>query len=160
MNNAEMEQIYDKFSGAVYRAAFAYCKNSADAEDITQEAFIKRFQSNIDFRDEKAEKAWLMKVTANRCRDMFRSPRYRFMYHSVPLEEAGLIYETPEESAVFRAVMELPPKYRIAVHLYYYEGYSVAETAEITGKSETAVQTQLYRARKMLKKALGEEMYL
>ncbi|MCR4863268.1 MAG: sigma-70 family RNA polymerase sigma factor [Ruminococcus sp.] len=155
-----MEQIYDKFSGAVYRAAFAYCKNSADAEDITQETFIKRFQSNIDFRDEKAEKAWLMKVTANRCRDMFRSPRYRFMYHSVPLEEAGLIYETPEESAVFRAVMELPPKYRIAVHLYYYEGYSVAETAEITGKSETAVQTQLYRARKMLKKALGEEMYL
>ena len=160
MNDAEMEQIYDKFSGAVYRAAFAYCKNSADAEDITQETFIKRFQSNIDFRDEKAEKAWLMKVTANRCRDMFRSPRYRFMYHSVPLEEAGLIYETPEESAVFRTVMELPPKYRIAVHLYYYEGYSVAETAEITGKSETAVQTQLYRARKRLKKALGEEMYL
>ena len=160
MNDAEMEQIYDKYSSAVYRAAFAYCKNSADAEDITQETFIKRFQSNVDFRDEKAEKAWLIKVAANKCRDMFRSPRYRFMYHSVPLEEAGLIYETPEESAVFRAVMELPAKYRIAVHLYYYEGYSVAEIAEITGKSETAVQTQLYRARKMLKKALGEEMYL
>ncbi len=160
MNDAEMEQIYDKYSGTVYRAAFAYCKNSADAEDITQETFIKRFQSSTAFSDEKAEKAWLLKVAANKCRDMFRSPRYRFMYHSVPLDEAGLIYETPEESAVFRAVMELPPKYRIAVHLYYYEGYSAAETAKITGRSETAVQTQLYRARKMLKKALGEEMCL
>ena len=160
MNDAEMEQIYDKYSGTVYRAAFAYCKNSADAEDITQETFIKRFQSNTEFSDEKAEKAWLLKVAANKCRDMFRSPRYRFMYHSVPLDEAGLIYETPEESAVFRAVMELPTKYRIAVHLYYYEGYSAAETAKITGRSETAVQTQLYRARKMLKKTLGEEMCL
>ena len=154
MNDAEMEQIYDKFSGAVYRAAFAYCKNSADAEDITQETFIKRFQSNIDFRDEKAEKAWLMKVTANRCRDMFRSPRYRFMYHSVPLEEAGLIYETPEESAVFRAVMELPPKYRIAVHLYYYEGYAVKDIGKLLKEPEGTISSRLSRARKKLKTLL------
>lgn len=158
MNDTEMSLIYDKYSAAVYRAAFAYCRNYADAEDITQETFIKRFQSDGVFSDDKAEKAWLVKVAVNKCRDMFRSPRYRFMYHAVPLDEAELVYETPEESAVFRAVMELPPKYRLVIHLYYYEGYSVTETAKITGKSETAVQTQLYRARKLLKKSLGKEM--
>ena len=84
----------------------------------------------------------------------------RYFYNSVPLDEAELVYETPEESAVYHAVMELPPKYRIVIHLYYYEGYTVTETAKIIGKSETAVQTQLYRARKLLKKTLGEEMCL
>jgi RNA polymerase sigma-70 factor (ECF subfamily) len=156
MSDEEMIRIYDTYSKAVYRAAYAYCRNSADAEDITQETFIKRFQTDAVFPDEKSEKAWLMRVAANKCRDMFRSARYRFLYHSVPLEEAGLIYETPEESDVFHAVMELPAKYRLVIHLYYYEGYSVAETAKITGKSETAVQTQLYRARKLLKDKLGE----
>lgn len=155
-----MALIYDKYSSAVYRATFAYCKNSADAEDIVQETFIKRFRTDIDFPDDKAEKAWLMKVAANKCRDMFRSARYRYFYNSVPLDEAELVYETPEESAVYHAVMELPPKYRIVIHLYYYEGYTVTETAKIIGKSETAVQTQLYRARKLLKKTLGEEMCL
>ena len=160
MNDTQMALIYDKYSSAVYRAAFAYCKNSADAEDIVQETFIKRFRTDIDFPDDKAEKAWLMKVAANKCRDLFRSARYRYFYNSVPLDEANLVYETPEESAVYHAVMELPPKYRLVIHLYYYEGYSVAETAKIIGKSETAVQTQLYRARKLLKKTLGEEMCL
>lgn len=160
MNDTQMALIYDKYSSAVYRAAFAYCKNSADAEDIVQETFIKRFRTDIDFPDDKAEKAWLMKVAANKCRDMFRSARYRYFYNSVPLDEAELVYETPEESAVYHAVMELPPKYRIVIHLYYYEGYTVTETAKIIGKSETAVQTQLYRARKLLKKTLGEEMCL
>lgn len=155
-----MALIYDKYSSAVYRTAFAYCKNSADAEDIVQETFIKRFRTDIDFPDDKAEKAWLMKVAANKCRDMFRSARYRYFHNSVPLDEAELVYETPEESAVYHAVMELPPKYRIVIHLYYYEGYTVTETAKIIGKSETAVQTQLYRARKLLKKTLGEEMCL
>lgn len=160
MNDVQMALIYDKYSSAVYRAAFAYCRNSADAEDITQETFIKRFQTDVSFPDDKAEKAWLMKVAANKCRDMFRSARYRYFYNSVPLDEANLVYETPEESAVYHAVMELPPKYRLVIHLYYYEGYSVAETAKIIGRSETAVQTQLYRARKLLKESLGKEICL
>ena len=158
MNDYQMALIYDKYSSAIYRSAFAYCRNSADAEDITQETFIKRFQSDISFPDDKTEKAWLIRVAANKCRDMFRSARYRYFYNSVPLDEAELVYETPEESAVYHAVMELPPKYRIVIHLYYYEGYTVTETAKIIGKSETAVRTQLYRARKLLKKSLGEEM--
>lgn len=160
MSNAEMESLYEKYKNSVYRLAFSYCKNTADAEDITQDTFFKRFTSDITFSDEKSEKAWLMKVTANRCKDLLKSLTYRYFYYSVSLEEANLIYETPEESAVYHAVMELPPKYRIVVHLYYYEGYSVAEIGKILSSSETAIQTRLYRARKMLKKSLGEGMEL
>lgn len=98
-----------------------------------------------------------MRVKINQAKDLLRSFRYRF---SVPLEEAALCIETPEEHDVYHAVMELPAKYRLVIHLFYYEGYSTAEITEMTGRSETAVRTQLYRARKLLKEALGEEMKL
>lgn len=160
MTNNEMELLYDKYSGSVYRLAFSYLKNSADAEDIVQEVFMKLFSTDIIFPDERSEKAWIMTVTANKCRDMLRSLTYKYFHHSVALEDADLIYETPEESAVYHAVMELPPKYRIVIHLYYYEGYSTAETAKIIGISETAVQTRLYRGRNLLKKSLGKDVCL
>ena len=158
MTNNEMKLLYDKYSGSVYRLAFSYLKNSADAEDIVQEVFMKLFSAELKFPDERSEKAWIMTVTANKCRDMLRSLTYKYFHHSVALEDADLIYETPEESAVYHAVMELPPKYRIVIHLYYYEGYSTAETAKIIGISETAVQTRLYRGRNLLKKSLGEDV--
>ena len=158
MTNNEMELLYDKYSGSVYRLAFSYLKNSADAEDIVQEVFMKLFSADMDFPDERSEKAWIMTVTANKCRDMLRSLAYKCFHHSVALEDADLIYETPQESAVYHAVMGLPPKYRIVIHLYYYEGYSTAETAKIIGISETAVQTRLYRGRNLLKKSLGEDV--
>lgn len=153
-----MAEIYDKYKNTVYRTAFAYCRNTADAEDITQEVFIRHFQRNRDFPDEQEEKAWLIRVTANRCKDLFKSFRYRNC--TIPLDEVNLIYETPEESDVYHAVMELPAKYRLVIHLYYYEEYSVKEIGGIIGKSETAVQTQLYRARNLLRKALGKELKL
>ncbi len=156
METQEMERIYDKYHESVYRLAFTYCKNRADAEDLTSEVFLKRFAYKKEFENEKHETAWMMRVTGNLAKDLLRSFRYRF---SVPLEEAELVYHSPEESEVFHAVMALPAKYRSVIHLYYYEGYSVSEIAEIIGKSATAVQTQLYRARNLLKKTLGEEFY-
>ncbi|MBQ8921854.1 MAG: sigma-70 family RNA polymerase sigma factor [Oscillospiraceae bacterium] len=155
MTKLQMERIYDKYHLSVFRLAFAYCKNRADAEDITSDVFLKRFEADPEFTDEQHETAWMMRVTVNRAKDLLRSFRYRF---SVPLEEASAVYESPEEHTVYHAVMELPAKYRAVIHLYYFEGYSVAEIGEMTGRSETAVQTQLYRARKMLKKKLGEEL--
>ncbi len=149
-----MEQIYDKYHESVYRLAYAYTKNRADAEDLTSEVFLKRFTCGKSFESESHETAWIMRVTINLAKDLLRSFRYRF---TVPLEDANIIFESPEESEVWHAVMNLPAKYRSVIHLYYYEGYSVAEIAKMNGKSETAVQTQLYRARKLLKHALGEE---
>jgi RNA polymerase sigma-70 factor (ECF subfamily) len=140
--------------------AFAYCKNKADAEDIMQEVFIRRFSADIVFEDEAKEKSWLLKVTVNKCRDMFRSLRYKYSLTSIPLEEADIIYETQEESDVYHAVMSLPNKYRTVIHLFYYEEYSIKEISAITGDKETAIQTQLYRARKKLKDILGKELRL
>jgi RNA polymerase sigma-70 factor (ECF subfamily) len=160
MDSEKMAEIYDKYSNAVYRMAFAYCKNKADAEDIMQEVFIKRFSIDIAFDEETKEKSWLLKVTVNKCRDMFRSLRYKYSLTSIPLEEASLVYETPEESEVYRAVMSLPQKYRTVIHLFYYEEYSIKEISVITGSRETAVQTQLFRARKKLKEILGKELRL
>ena len=156
----KMTEIYDKYSNAVYRMAFAYCKNKADAEDIMQEVFIRRFSADIVFEDEAKEKSWLLKVTVNKCRDMFRSLRYKYSLTSIPLEEADIIYETQEESDVYHAVMSLPNKYRTVIHLFYYEEYTIKEISAITGDKETAIQTQLYRARKKLKDILGTELRL
>lgn len=158
MDSERITEIYDKYSKAVYRMAFAYCKNKADAEDIMQEVFIRRFSADIEFEDETKEKSWLMKVTVNKCRDMFRSLRYKYSLTSVPLDEANLVYETPEESEVYHAVMSLPAKYRTVIHLYYYEEYSVKEISSIIGDRESAIQTQLFRARKKLKEILGKEL--
>ena len=160
MNPEKMTEIYDKYSNAVYRMAFAYCKNKADAEDIMQEVFIRRFSADIVFEDEAKEKSWLLKVTVNKCRDMFRSLRYKYSLTSIPLEEANIIYETQEESDVYHAVMSLPNKYRTVIHLFYYEEYTIKEISAITGDKETAIQTQLYRARKKLKDILGKELRL
>ena len=125
MDAGRLAELYDKYHNTVYRMAFSYCRNKADAEDIMQEVFIRLFNTNADFDDEQKEKSWLLKVTVNKCRDMFRSLRYRYSLNSVPLEEAALTYEAPEESEVYHAVMSLPVKYRVVIHLYYYEDYSV-----------------------------------
>lgn len=152
-----MEEIYRRYHASVYRLAYAYCKNREEAEDLTSEVFLKRFAYEKPFENQKHETAWIMRVTVNLAKDLLRSFRYRF---SVPLDDADMTFELEEESEVWHAVMNLPAKYRSVIHLYYYEGYSAAEVAQLTDSTETAVQTQLYRARKLLKQALGEEFLI
>lgn len=152
-----MEEIYRRYHLSVYRLAYAYCKNREEAEDLTSEVFLKRFAYEKPFENDKHETAWIMRVTVNLAKDLLRSFRYRF---SVPLDDADMTFEMEEESEVWHAVMNLPAKYRSVIHLYYYEGYSAAEVAQLTDSTETAVQTQLYRARKLLKQALGEEFLI
>lgn len=154
MEQAQMAAIYDRYKNTVYRTAVAYCRNVQDAEDITHDVFLARFTHDAAFPDDESEKAWLLRVTVNKCKNLLKSFRRRF---TVPLDEALNVCETPAEHAVLDAVSGLPAKYRIIVHLYYYEGYSVKEVAQMVKRSESAVQTQLFRARKMLREALGEE---
>lgn len=149
-----MEEKYNKYIGIIYRTAFAYFKNKADAEDVSSEVFIKYFTSSKTFSSEEHEKAWLMRVTINRCKDILKSFRIK---NTVPLDEIGDICKTSDEGTVYSAVMELPKKYSIVIHLYYFEGYSTKEIAEMFNKSDQAIRTRLSRARKILKKSLGEE---
>lgn len=145
--------LVEAYTDTLYRLALSYCQNPMDAEDVVQEVFIKYLRRREPFRDEAHCRAWLCKVTVNQCRDLLRSP-----WHSrrCPLEEAAEPQTLlPEESALLSAVGALPAKYRLVVHLYYYEDYSIREIAEIAGASESAVRMRLLRARQKLKDTLG-----
>ena len=156
-----MEQTWDspealarRYAGDVFRLAYARTGSRADAEDVMQETFIRLLRARPAFAEPEHARAWLLRVAANCANDWFRAPWRR---REGPLEDALPAPEEPEPGGVVEAVLALPAKYRTAVHLYYYEELSVAEIAKITGKSESAVKSRLFRARAMLREALKED---
>lgn len=156
----DVDEIYQsmihKYKDTVYKVAYTYCKNIADAEDVFQDVFFKYFKKMPVFNTDEHEKAWFIKVTINCSKSLLRSAWYR---RTVGIEE-DIQFQHEEESELFYTVMQLPIKYRRVVHLYYYEDYSVKEISKILGIKETTIQTQLQRAREILKKELkGEVCY-
>ena len=147
---AELARAY---APAIYRLAYARTGSRADAEDIMQEVFVRLLRAGPDFADRAHARAWLLRVAANCANDWFRAPWRR---REGPLTDS-LPAPEHEDGGVVEAVLALPAKYRAAVHLYYYEELSVAEIAKITGKSESAVKSRLFRARAMLREALKED---
>lgn len=143
----------DKYKDLVYRTALTVTGCHEDAEDILQEVFFKYFRLHPAFDSEEHEKAWLVRVTINAGKNLRRSAWIRKRSDvdiTTIAEEAA-----PEDSDVLRAVLSLPEKYRIAIYLHYYEGYSVAEIASLTGRSAAAVGQHLSRGRQKLRKMLG-----
>lgn len=142
-----------RFAPAVYRLAYARTGSRADAEDVMQEVFLRLVRHKPAFDSEAHARAWLLKVASNCANDLFRLPWRR---REEPLEEDVSAPEEPGEGSVTEAVLSLPSKYRIPIHLYYYEGYSVAEIADITGKREGTIKSHLSRARALLRDKLKE----
>ncbi len=155
MDGTQLEDIVRQYRDNLFGIAFQYTKNAADAEDMVQIALLKAFKNKKPFESEQHLKHWLIRVTINECKRYLVSPWRR---NAMPLDDYAetLGFETPEQSELFSAVMALPKKYRIPVHLYYYEDYSVHEVAEVLGLRESAVQTRLLRARRKLKETLEE----
>lgn len=146
----------ERFSTDVFRMAYARTNNKTDAEDITQETFIKYMKETKPFEDENHVKAWLLRVTINQSINLVTSAWYR---KSTAMEEADAIAkELEEKSDVYDAVMKLPEKYRVVVHLYYYEGYSVQEISNLLKIKESTIKSQLKRARAKLKEMLKEDI--
>ena len=150
------DQAYAKYADRVFAAAFSVCRDRADADDVTQDTFMRYLTHGQDFRSEEHVKAWLLRVAVNRARDLARSFWRR---NRAPWEEtmAELAFDEPADGRLFEAVMGLPEKYRIAVHLHYYEGYTVAEMAHLLSVREGTVKSWLTRARTLLKNILMEE---
>lgn len=143
----------DKYKDLVYRTALTVTGCHEDAEDILQEVFLRYFQMRPAFETEEHEKAWLVRVTINAGKNLRRSAWIRRRSDvdiTTIAEEAA-----PEDSGVLQAVLSLPEKYRVAIYLHYYEGYSVAEIAALTGRSPSAVGQHLTRGRQKLRKLLG-----
>lgn len=146
----------EKYKDNLYSIAFNICKNAADADDVVQDTLLEYHTTGKQFDNEQHIRAWLIRVAINKAKNINMS---FFRRSSVLLEDYidTLIFETPEAKNLLEEVLKLPEKYRIVIHLFYYEDYSVKEMAEILHTSESNVKVRLSRGRKMLKKSLQEE---
>ena len=153
LNGDSLTEYIRLFHGTVYRLAYSYVKNHADAEDITQEAFLRLYRFKGEFPSDSDCKAWLIRVTVNLSKNLVGScwfSRREELDENIPCHDI-------EDSSMLESVMKLPPKYRVTIHLYYFEGYSVKEIADIMRTSVSSVTTRLSRGRELLKKLLLEE---
>lgn len=142
-----IQHVLDKYSRMLIKLAFTYVKNTADAEDIIQDVFVSLMKRGNSFESEEHEKAWLIRVTINKCKNQLKSSWNRL---KVPLEE-DISYLPKEQSEVLALVLDLPKKYRTVIHLFYYENYSMNEIAKMLAKNPATIGTWLSRGRKMLK---------
>lgn len=146
----DISQLFYKYRDDVYRLAVSYTRSREDAEDVCQTVFLKLMdQRKIE---PGKEKQWLLRVTANECRNLLRSHWWKT---TVPMDET-LSVEPPEVNDTLRSVLRLPPKYRVVVYLHYYEMLSTQEIGSLLHISQSNVTTRLSRARQMLKKELEE----
>lgn len=155
MENERFERAAMMYMDNVFAVAFNYFRDPSEADDIVQEVLFKLLKSDVKFESDEHIRNWMLKVAVNQCRRVSVSSWFR---KTMPLEEyaGSLKYEDPEQSALFFAVMDLPKKYRIVIHLFYYEDYSTAEIAEMLRMNESTVRTRLRRARMKLKEVLKD----
>ncbi len=158
-NDMSASELLDKYSDMVYRIAYARTQNVHDAQDITQEVFLKYIKAGKSFNDEEHRKAWLLKVAANTGNTFVTTAWFRHRASLTENEGEEASYCQEEKSDVYYAVAALPEKYRVIVHLFYYEELSVKEIAAALRISESSVKTRLHRAREILKETLKEAEY-
>lgn len=140
-------QAFKSYSDMVWKIAMARLKNTAASDDVLQEVFVRLIKANPKINSENHLKSWLIKVTVN-CIKKYVTCSYIRHFTSVETDISDI---SINDSDIYLAVLSLAPKYRLAVHLYYYEGLSVSETAQALKISESAVKQRLSRARKKLK---------
>lgn len=151
------DSAIDRYADMVYRLALSQMKNKSDADDVFQEVFVRLVSHIGELESWEHVKAWLIRVTINCARkhfDLYWNKNVSLMEEPELLADETEGYVIEEEHPVRAAVGKLTPKYRLVVHLFYYEQLSVAEIGEMTGQKETTVKSQLFRAREMLKELL------
>lgn len=152
-----LDDYLEHYGDLVYRVALQNMKNIADAEDISQDVFIKIMNKRPEFETVTHEKAWILRVTMNMCKDRWRYNKVRF---TTQLDEnSGIVEPALEGFELLPEVMKLSTKYRNVIYLFYYEEFSVIEIAEILHKKEATILTWLHRARKQLRKNLEGGMF-
>lgn len=145
-------EMIDKYSDAVYRMAFSMLKNRYDADDIHQEVFIRYLDKRPKFENPEHEKAWFLRVTVNLCKNYWKTAwRRKVISLEEDFAESVEIPQEPESDELIDLVKTLPQKYRIVIHLFYYEELSIEEISEILRMKPSTVRTQLTRARAKLK---------
>ncbi len=151
-----VQELIERYQNNLFAAAFQICRNQEDAEDVVQETFIQYHTTLKQYESEEHIRAWLLRVAINKAKNVNHSFWHR---KKQPLEEyiETLVFESEESGDLFETVLGLPEKYRIVIHLFYYEEYSVQEISKVLKLSESNVKVRLSRGRQMLKDALKED---
>lgn len=149
-------ETVEKYKNTLFRLAFNICRCEADADDVVQDCFIKYHTANMEYESAEHLKAWLIRVTINLSKNVVSS-FWRRNRENWEEYMADIPFEEPSDGSLFEAVMTLPSKYRIAIHLFYYEDCSINEIAGILKVPVNTVKSQLRRGRKLLKETLKEE---
>ncbi len=153
----QFEALYDSFATDILRVAYYYLGDRQKAEDVTQEVFVRLLTRKPDLEPGK-EKAWLLKVTLNLCRDLWRSAWVKRVvlghpaFELFPAEDE--IEEIADSAALAEAINRLAPQFKEVVLLHYYQGYGISEIAAMLGIAEGTVSSRLSRARNRLEKEL------
>jgi RNA polymerase sigma-70 factor (ECF subfamily) len=149
----DFDKICEKYGDRLYAAAFNICRQQQDAEDAVQDALLAYYRTDKEFETEEHIKAWLLRVTVNAAKS---TKRLFWNRNRTSYEEYmdSLIFEEPSDRMLMDEVLALPEKYRIVIHLFYFEEYKTREIAEILKLSENTVKTRLSNGRKILKTRL------
>lgn len=147
---SELEEVMGRYQTMVFRLAYSYTRSRSDAQDLCQEVFLRYFCSRPPFASEEHRRAWLLRVTVNRCKTHLTSWWVR---RTVPLDDRIPMPE-PEPLVLDEALRQLAEKDRLVIHLFYYEECSTREIARMMRTTEGAVRTRLTRARQRLGKIL------
>ena len=149
------EEIYERHFTLLYRVCFSYMKNAADTEDVVADVFVKLLKKGMVFQNPEHEKAWLLRTAINKCKDYHKHWwRGRANINDCEHLQCDQPFQVDE---TLKAVMELPPRYKAVIFLYYYEGYSTAEIARILNRPHSTVRNHLSAARKILEGVLENE---
>ena len=155
MKQKNVEEFVRKYAELVYRVAYTMLKNKENADDIFQEVFMKLCTENVTFINEEHQKAWIIRVTKNKCLDFFKKAENK---RNTELDENLHAEDTSKENSyVLDEVMKLPDKYRIVIYLFYFEGYKISEISKMLELNESTIKSQLVKARELLAISLKEE---
>ena len=152
----ELGALYEAYADMIYRLALVRTKNRSDAEDVLQDVFFRCLRRQPEFRDQEHQKAWLITAAIRSSNSLLTRADRRHGAGAEPLETLSTQDDT--DDTVYTAVMGLPEKYRTAVHLFYYEGYSVEEIGRMMDTKPSTVKSHLHRAREALRKVLKEDV--
>ena len=155
IDRAEAERLVNTYSDLILRLSYTYLKHTQDAQDICQTVFLRLLEKPRTFASPEHERAWIIRTAINACKDQLKS---HWRKTTVDLEAARAVpAPEAEEGSLLAAVNLLPPKYRAVIYLYYYEGYSANEIAQLLGEKPATVATQLSRGREKLRTHLEQE---
>lgn len=153
-STAEIEDMVKRYGNMIFRLALVKMKQKESADDIFQEVFVRLIKLRNRLENCEHEKAWMIKTTLNCCKDMWKSAWVRRVVYE-GLDSANADNNMIEkDDGIYTLVLKLPDKYRVIVHLYYYEEFNIKEIGDMLKMNSNTVSTRLKRAREILKKEL------